>query len=143
MIEVRAEMTVRRPPTEVFAYLADMANNPEWQKGMQTCRWTSEPPLRLGSTYDQVARFLGREIVSSFEVTDFEEGSLIRIRSTAGTPLDITRRIEADGQGDSLVTAVVRRDSSGVIRLADPLVKVTVGRSVRADYQRLKTTLEG
>ena len=143
MIEVRAEVTVRRPPTEVFAYLADMAHNPEWQKGMQTCRWTSEPPLRLGSTYDQVARFLGREIVSSFEVTDFEEGSLIRIRSTAGMPLDITRRVEADGQGDSLVTAVVRGDSSGVIRLADPLVKVIVGRSVRADYQRLKTTLEG
>jgi len=142
MIEVRAEVTVRRPPSEVFAYLADMANNPDWQKGMRTCRWTSEPPLRLGSTYDQVARFLGREIVSSFQVTEFEDGSLIRIRSTAGMPLDITRRVEADGRGGSVVTAVVRGDASGVIRLADPLTRVIVGRSVRADYQRLKVSLD-
>jgi len=142
MIEVRAEVSVERPPAEVFAYLADMANNPEWQNGMQSCRWTSEPPLRLGSTYDQVARFLGREIVSSFEVTEFEDGTLIRIRSTAGMPLDITRRVEPDGRGDSLVTAVVRGDSSGVTRLADPLIRVIVGKSVRADYRRLKASLE-
>lgn len=143
MIEVRAETSVERDPDDVFAYLADMANNPEWQKGMRTCRWTSEPPLRLGSTYDQTARFLRREIVSSFEVTEFEDGSLIRIRSTAGMPLDITRRVEPDGEGASLVSAIVRGDASGVFRLAEPLMRLMVGRSVRGDYRRLKARLEG
>jgi uncharacterized membrane protein len=142
MIEVRAAVEIDREPEEVFAYLADMANNPDWQKGMQSCRWTSDPPLRLGSTYDQVARFLGREIVSSFEVVEFDEGALIRIRSTSGMPLDITRRVDRAGQGGSLVSAIVRGDSSGLFRIADPVMRAVVGRSVNKDYERLKARLE-
>lgn len=143
MIEVRAAVSVDRPPEEVFAYLADMAHNPEWQRGMQECRWTSDPPLRLGSTYDQRARFLGREIVSSFEVTEFEPGAHIRIRSTAGTmPLDITREVAANRSGGSEVSAIVRGDASGVFRIAAPIMRMIVGASVRGDYRRLKERLE-
>lgn len=32
---------------------------------MRSCRWTSDPPIGVGSTYDQVASFLGREIITS------------------------------------------------------------------------------
>ncbi|MDH3752303.1 MAG: SRPBCC family protein [Acidimicrobiia bacterium] len=143
MIEIRAHVEIERPAGEVFTFLADMANNPTWQKGMQECRWTSDPPLRLGSTYDQVARFLGKEIVSSFEVTEYEEGRLIRIESTAGPmTLDITRSVDAGSAGRSTVSAIVRGDSSGVYRLADPIMRLLVGRSVRADYRRLKAHLE-
>ena len=143
MIEVRTAVEIDREPDEVFAYVADMANNPNWQKGMQSCRWTSDPPLRLGSTYDQVARFLGREIVSSFEVVEFEASTLIRIRSTSGMPLDITRRVDAAGDGGSLVSAVVRGDSGGLFRIADPVMRGIVGRSVNKDDERLKARLEG
>lgn len=144
MVEVEAAVEIDRPPREVFAYLADMARNPEWQRGMQECRWTSEPPLRLGSTYDQVARFLGKEIVSSFEVVEFEPGARIRIRTTSGTmPLDVTRGVEPDGSGGSRVSAVVRGDPTGVFRLAGPLMRLLVGASVRRDYRRLKAQLEG
>ena len=142
MIEVRTKVSIARPPDAVFAYLADMVNNPAWQKGMQACRWTSDPPLRLGSTYDQVARFLGKEIVSSFEVTELESGRRIRIRSTSGMPLDITRQVEPDDDGRSVVSAVVRGESSGLFRIAEPLMRFLVGRSVRRDYVRLKQALE-
>ncbi len=41
---------------------------------LERCVWTSEPPIGVGSTYDQQARFMGREIVSSFEVVEFVPG---------------------------------------------------------------------
>ena len=142
-IEVTAEVTIDRPPPDVFAYLADMENNPTWQRGMQACTWTSEPPLRLGSTYDQTARFLGKDIVSSFEVTEFEPGERIRIVTTGGSmPIDVTRTVADDGAGGAIVRAVVRGDSSGIFRIAAPLMKFMVGASVRADYKRLKAELE-
>jgi hypothetical protein len=143
MLEIQVDQAIGRPPTEVFVFVADMGNNPSWQKGMQQCRWTSEPPLRLGSTYDQVAGFLGREIVSSFEVTEFETDERIRIQTTAGTmPLDITRSVESDGADGSVITAIVRGDASGVFRLAEPLMRLLVRSSVRRDYRRLKELLE-
>ena len=51
---------------------------------MQECRWTSEPPLRLGSTYDQEAKFLGKAIVSSFEVIEFAKCVLANRKPTRG-----------------------------------------------------------
>jgi uncharacterized membrane protein len=142
MIEVRASVEIDRPASEVFDYLADMANNPRWQRGMRSCRWTSEPPLRVGSTYDQEASFLGKPITSSFEVTELEPGSRIRIETTGGSmPIDVTRSVEPDGNR-SRVVAIVRGDPSGLFRLAAPLMKLAVRSSVGRDYRRLKALLE-
>ena len=52
MIEVNVTIDVKASPEEVFPFWADWTNNPTWQTGMESCTWTSEPPLRLGSTYD-------------------------------------------------------------------------------------------
>ena len=100
MLEVEASLDIERPAADVFTYLADMSNNPKWQRGMKACTWTSEPPLRLGSTYDQEASFLGKKIVSSFEVVEFVAGERIRIKTTGGTmPIDVTRTVEAKPDG--------------------------------------------
>lgn len=143
MIEVTAAIHIERDPADVFAYLADMANNPKWQKGMKACVWTSEPPLRLGSTYDQQASFLGRAIISSFEVVEFVDGERIRIKTTGGTmPIDVTRTVAPAAAGGADVGAVVRGESAGVFKLAGPLMKAMVGASVRRDYRALKKLLE-
>ncbi len=142
MTSIRVRTEINRPAEEVFAYLADMENNPSWQKGMRSCRWTSEPPLQLGSTYDQVASFLGKEMVTSFEVTEFVEPERIRIESRESTmPLDITRTVEAAGD-TSIVEAHVQGEPPGLMRLLGPLVDMMVKRNVTADYRRLKEQLE-
>ena len=142
-LTMTASIEIDRPAGEVFAYVADMANNPEWQRGQRRCTWTSEPPLRIGSTYDQEASFLGRSIVSSFEVVELEPGRRIRIVSTAGTmPIDVTRIVEPTGDDRCRVSAEVRGDPPGAMRLLGPLLPRLVERSVRGDYRRLKEQLE-
>jgi uncharacterized membrane protein len=142
VIEVSASVEIARPAGAVFDYLADMANNPRWQRGMRSCRWTSEPPLQLGSTYDQEASFLGKSITSSFEVIELVPGRRIRIRTTGGSmPMDVTRHVEPHGAG-SRVGAIVRGDPSGVFRVAAPILRLLVQASVRRDYRRLKDLLE-
>jgi hypothetical protein len=42
-------------------------------------------PVRVGSRYEQVARFLGKEVRTKFEVTAFELGRLIAISSLPGS----------------------------------------------------------
>jgi uncharacterized membrane protein len=142
MIEVRISLEIDRPATEVFDFLADMANNPRWQRGMRSCRWTSDGPLRVGSTYDQEASFLGKTITSSFEVTELDPGRKIRIETTSGPmPIDVTRTVEPVRSG-SRVAATVRGDPSGLYRVAAPLMRVLVRSSVSRDYRRLKALIE-
>jgi uncharacterized membrane protein len=143
MTTVTASIDIDRPAGYVFDYLADMSNNPDWQKGQRRCSWTSDPPLRLGSTYDQEARFLGRTLVSSFEVTEFEPGRKIRIQTTGGSmPIDVTRTVEALDADRCRVRAEVRGEAPGPMRLLGPLLDHLVERSVRSDYRRLKARLE-
>lgn len=144
MITTVTSIDIERPAADVFDFVADMANNPRWQRGQVRCTWTSEPPIGIGSTYDQEARFLGKTIESSFEVVEFEPGRRIRIVTTSGTmPLDVVRSVRADGPDRCVVTAEVSGEPQGVIRLAGSLVGRLVRRSVAADYRRLKELLEG
>lgn len=143
MTDVRVSIEIERPAAVVFDYIADMSNNTRWQKGQESCEWTSEPPLRVGSTYDQSARFLGKTIESSFEVVELEAGSRIRIKSTSGTmPIDVARDVEALEEGRCRVSAHVQGTPPLVMRAFGPLLTRMVRSSVRGDYQRLKTLLE-
>lgn len=142
MIEVTVDIAVDRPPGEVFAYWSDWTNNPTWQSGMRSCTWTSEPPLRVGSTYDQEASFLGRTIRTPFEVTEHEPGRRVRIRSTGGPlPLDITRQVEPLASGGTRLHATIRGEPSGLMGLLEPLTQRMVERNVRRDYDRLRQLL--
>jgi uncharacterized protein YndB with AHSA1/START domain len=136
-MEVTTSVEVAAPPDEVFAYVSDAEHNPEWQRGMVSARWTGAGPIGVGSTYDQVATFLGRRIESTFAVEVFEPGRVIRASSTGGSfPITFTRTVEAV-DGGSRVTAVITGDASGFFKIAEPILKRLVQRSVDADYRNL------
>lgn len=143
MKPVEVTIEVDRPAGEVFAFVADFANNPRWQRGMRECRWTSSPPHGTGSTYEQRARFLGRDVVSTFRVVDHEPGRRVRITSVAGSfPITVTRTVEPIGARRSRVSAVIEGEAGRFFRLAGPLLRPLVARSVRGDYARLRRLLE-
>lgn len=130
---------VERPAPEVFDYIADFENNPRWQGGMRSCRWTSEQRGGAGATYVQEASFLGKRIETHFRVTEYEAGSRISIESTQSTfPIQVTRSVEALGEGRCRVTAHVRGQPTGILKLFSPMVK----KSVTKDYANLKSMLE-
>jgi uncharacterized membrane protein len=144
MRPVQNTVEIDRPAPEVFAYLENVTNNTDWLKGMRSCTWTTEPPVRVGSRYEQVAAFLGKEIHTSFEVTAHEPGHLVTIASREGSsfPLTVTRRVEDAGAGRSRVTETVESEPGGFYRVAQPLLRAMVARNIRRDYRNLKALLE-
>jgi uncharacterized membrane protein len=138
-LDFKHSVDIERPAAEVFAYVADFANNPEWQGGMRACRWTSEETMVVGSTYVQEARFLGRRIDTHFKVTALEPGRSISIESTQSTfPIQVTRSVEPLSNGRCRVTAHVRGQPTGILKLFSAMVK----KSIRKDYAVLKSKLE-
>ncbi len=109
---------------------------------MQEARFTSEGPLGVGSTYAQVAKFLGRRIQSTFEVLEYEPERMVKATTTSGSfPITFTRMVEP-AEGGTQVTAIIEGDASGFFKLAEPLLARMVQRSVDADYANLKRILE-
>ena len=142
-MKMRSSLEIERPAAEVFAVVSDFSRNPEWQGGMRSAEWTSQPPIRVGSTYDQVARFLGRDIVTSFEVVAYEPERSITIESRRSSfPIRVARSVEPLGDDRCRVTADVSGEPGRFFRLFGPLLDRMAARSVRSDYRRLKAMLE-
>jgi uncharacterized membrane protein len=130
---------IERPAALVFDYVAEFENNPSWQGGMVSCRWSSDDRLVAGSTYVQEAKFMGRRIDTHFRVSEFEPGRSISIESTQSTfPIQVTRSVEPLGPSRCRVTARVRGQPTGMLKLFSGMVK----KSVRKDYDALKSLLE-
>ena len=143
MIQTSTSIEIERPAAEVFAFVSEFPNNPRWQRGMQSCRWTSEPPLRVGSTYCQHARFLGKDVYQSFEIVDLVPGRRIGFRSMSGSfPISVVRTVEALGEKSSRFTEAVEGDARGFYRIASPVLQVLVRSSVKRDFPVLKRLLE-
>jgi carbon monoxide dehydrogenase subunit G len=142
-MKVTSSVEIARPADEVFDFLAEVENNTRWLSGMRSSRWTSDPPRGVGSTYEQEASFLGKRIVTSFEVTELEPGRSVTITSRASSfPLRVRRSVEALGAGRSRVDEVVEADPSGFYRRWSALLRQMVQRRIRRDYRRLKQLLE-
>jgi uncharacterized membrane protein len=144
MRPVVVTVDVDRPADAVYAFLEDVENNTRWLRGMVSCRWTTEPPVRVGSRYEQVARFLGKEIRTRFEVTELEPGRRVTIRSLPGSsfPLTVRREVDPLGAARCRVTETVHSDPSGFYRLSAPVLRLLVRRNIDRDYRRLKELLE-
>ena len=132
-----------RPPEEVFAYITNFENNPKWQQGMKSCKFTSDGPFGVGTTYDQVASFLGKTIETKFEVTEYEPNQMVRFVSRQSTiPLRIMRSVEPIA-GGTHVHAIIEGEPTGFwFKLFGPLLDYMLTRSVNRDYAKLKHLLE-
>jgi hypothetical protein len=143
-VDFRVSRDISRPADEVFAFFSDASNNTRWQQGMVLCRWTSNPPISEGSTYEQRARFMGRNILSSFAVTRFVPGRLIEIETVKSTfPIQVTREVEPTGPESSRVRAHIRGGPEGLLRFLEPLMARSAKKSIESDYDRLVDLLEG
>lgn len=134
-----ATRVIARPADEVAEFLSDASNNPRWQKGMVSCQWTTAAPIAVGSIYEQKARFMGRDVVSTFEVTAFEPGRLMAIDTIDSTfPIRVVRRVEPIDDGSCRVSAEISGGpEKGPMKWLEPLMAGRAQRSVDADYDRL------
>ena len=141
-MKVDVSIFIDRPPADVFAYISNFENNPKWQSGVIDAWFTTDPPLRRGSRYMQVASFLGRRIESTFEVIEYQPGRLVRATRVAGWfPITLTRKVEPQN-GGSRVTAIVEGDAGDIFKLAEPLLFKKLNASVEKDVHTLKKILE-
>lgn len=143
-MKMSAVRTIQRPANVVFEFFSDASNNPLWQVGMKTCEWTTEPPIGVGSRYQQHARFMGRDVTSVFEVTEYEPGRLIRIETIESTfPIQVTRTVEPiDDQTCRVAASITGGPQSGLVKWVEPLIAGRAQKSVDRDYDRLIRVLE-
>jgi uncharacterized membrane protein len=144
MRPIVVEQEIERPAEVVWEYMENAEHNPEWLSNMRSARWTTESPIGVGSRYEQMVRFLGKDVRTSFEVTALDPGRSITISSLPGSsfPIRITREVQPLDPRRTRVRETAEGDSSGFYRVAEPLMRPIVRRNIAGAYRRLKQLLE-
>jgi carbon monoxide dehydrogenase subunit G len=142
MARAEASVVIKCPAAAVFAFLIDIGKGTQWQASVTEAGKTSEGPLGVGATSREVRRFMGRQMESTFEVTEFEPDRKITFKSTSGPIAIRARYILEPAAGGTRLSIVVDGELDGVFKLAEPMVVQSVKQQLDADFGTLKNLLE-
>jgi mannose-6-phosphate isomerase-like protein (cupin superfamily)/uncharacterized protein YndB with AHSA1/START domain len=142
LTRIERSVVIDRAPEEVFAFVADLRNDPRWNSAIDEVRQTSEGPPGVGTTFRTVAHFLGRRFETPEEVTEYEPDRKLSTEVTSG-PLRFTgSRIVEGVAGGARLTLTVEGHSGGFFGIAEPIFARLAARRLKTELARLKDLLE-
>jgi uncharacterized membrane protein len=133
-------VVIARPRSDVFAFVADHENDPKWRPGIADILRASGEGQ--GAIYRQgVKGPMGRRIDADFEVTAYQEGSLLAFRAIAGPVRPEGSYRFEDADGGTRVTFSLSADLRGPQKLMSRMVAKSMRSQVDA-LANLKRVLE-
>ncbi|HEX7890825.1 MAG TPA: SRPBCC family protein [Ramlibacter sp.] len=142
-VDVLTETLIARPRAQVAAFAADPDNVPAWYENIRSVEWKTARPARVGSRIAFVARFLGRRLAYTYEITEFVPGERMVMRTAEGPfPMETSYTWESSGEGKTRMTLRNRGEPSGFSRLVAPFMASAIRSANRKDLARLKALLE-
>jgi uncharacterized protein YndB with AHSA1/START domain len=87
-VDVRTETVIDRPRREVAAFTSDPSNATEWYRNIRSVEWETSPPVVVGSRMRFRARFLGRDLVYTYEIRELVPGERL-VMGTADGPFSM------------------------------------------------------
>lgn len=146
MLAINESIMIERSPEEVFAFISNFENDPQWRSGLLRITQTPAAPTQIGTIAEETSHFMGREINTSAVVTQVIDSQLIVFKSFEGPyPMRGQRSTErADGRstGRTRFAFTVIFELNGMVALASPLVTAVYRRQMQGDLFRLKHLLE-
>ena len=142
-VDVAVTTVIERPIDEVSSFSGDPSNAPTWYRRISSAEWETAPPITLGSRITFRARFLGRELVYTYEVVEFTPDSQVAMRTTEGPfPMRTTYTWRAIGDRATHMTLRNTGEPRGFSKLAAPFLSFAMRRAMTQDLARLKHLLE-
>ena len=136
-MEFDLEVTIERPVSEVFAYVTDVRNVPDWQETAVSAEWVEE-----GRRYRERRQFMGRTAELELEVIALEPDRRFDVRTVqAPVEIEIHHSFEAV-EGGTRVAVRGTAALGGALRFAAGMAKRQAERQFRGDFDRLKERLE-
>ncbi len=115
-------------PADAFAYMADFANASRWDPSVGRAERVGDGPIGVGSQFDLVARFGGKDVPLRYAAVEHEPPSrvVLEARRPGFTSRDTITIAPAAGGSTVHYDAVL--EFGGFRRLLDPLMNLVFAR---------------
>jgi uncharacterized protein YndB with AHSA1/START domain len=96
----RLAVDITRPPSEVFAFIAEPRNMPRWYDAVDHVAQTTAGPHSIGARYDVTRSLPGGQVHNDVEITEHNANRLVTLESRAGpTPFRYRYELQPNGPG--------------------------------------------
>jgi hypothetical protein len=133
--------TIRRTPEDVLALLTSFREMPRYVPEISAAEQTSAGPVRVGTTFVQHGRFLGRRMAVSTMVTVHEPPRHFGYRAAGPLPYEAVYTLTPVREGTQLRAEVVVRPR-WPLALLEPLLVRKVPSLYRKNLARMRQILE-
>ena len=142
-MRVEESIEINRPLEEVFNYVSDVGNYPEWIADALEVRKDTAGPPQQSDRFTLAIKSVGRRFETPYERTSYEANLRYTDRAVGG-PVP-NQRWDCTFQevpGGTRFTRAVEAEMSGILKLLEPIQKRSAERGLRRDLQTLKDLLE-
>jgi uncharacterized protein YndB with AHSA1/START domain len=138
-----ATIILNVPIQTVFEFVTNIENLSTWAGAFDEIRDFSGNPVRVGSTWTSISKFMGREIVSQNRVTEYDAPQQIvfSIANMAGDGFN-TWTLEALDETRTRFTLQLDGQAKGIAKMAVGLIRSQADKQMNSDLANLKTLLE-
>ncbi|UTT39250.1 SRPBCC family protein [Glutamicibacter mishrai] len=143
MVDVSTSIVIDRPLSMVAGYTMNPLNAPAWYQNIRSVRRLDQEDFGLGSRTAFEARFLGRDLSYTYEVTTLlEDKELVMATAQGPFPMRTTYKFETVSPTATRVELRNDGEPHGFSKLLAPLIQTMMRRANMADLRALKKTLE-
>lgn len=142
-MHVGEDIEIRRPPQQVFDYVADVGNYPEWMAHVLDVDKDAVGAPRQSDRFVVAIKSVGRRFETPYERVSYEAGRRCEDRAVGGpVPSQLWHSAFEETPAGTQFTRAVDVESVGLLKLLEPLQKRAARRQLSKDLQTLKAVLE-
>jgi len=145
MVKVEHSVEINKPVNQVWIYLTDFENTPKWDIGVHETKQTSKGPAGLGTTFQNIGTFLGRNSIREYQVIEYEPNKKVTVKLI--TPDNLIQKAEVSYSFDSTtsgtkLTFIGSVGFGGFFKLIQPFLTQRAQKDGQGDLDNLKRLLE-
>lgn len=142
MKRIETAVVIQRPIDQVFTYVIEPTNLPDWAPGFLAASSTSEGPIRVGSTSTRTTDFGGRRSESHHVVSELEPNARMAVSTKSG-PLEIKEVFELEAvNGGTQITIAEEVTAPLFLKPAEWIFALMAGKNIDKYGRALKDQLE-
>lgn len=123
MKQVQTNVSTKRTPEEVYAYLADFANQAEWRFDVVESELVQGETGRVGAVYRQKVKQGKRELEARAQVTQADAPRAVAFKTVDDNPVQASGAWNISRQVDETrVVCDVAIEAKGFLKLFEPFM---------------------
>lgn len=142
MIQLDSSIDIYRPLATVFNFITSSANDFEWQYGTLASDQVSAGNTGVGSSFRSVGHLMGRRMVVTFEITEYEANRQYGFKSLSGPLASHTLYTLETTKGRTTIRITTQANPADTFEGHEGVTEKYMQKELKENLAMLKSILE-